>query len=182
MPTAKSLAPHRVAILLPLLALALCAGLDRPAEALNPAPVPGDPNHFVSTSTTQETLYDDTPVAVTDDAFSTTVDALLNGHSIFTHTFALPFADPAVQAAVTQVETLLAADGAAPGLPNLTSSLPTTQTSTTTDVTGTTTGTPIITVTTNFGPGTIVVGPVDTAPINFTLLAGQEDTTSTRPR
>ncbi len=68
------------------------------------------------------------------------------------------------------------ADGAAPGLPQLVSSLPTTQSSTTTDVTGTTTGTPIFTVTTNFGPGTIVVGPVDTAPINFTLLAGQVDT------
>ena len=138
-------------------------------------PVPGDPNHFTSTSTTSTTTYDTTPVAQTSNASSTTITAVLNGtQTVFSQTFALPYSDPAVQAAVAQADAILTQDTASPGAPVLASSATTNQGSQTNTVqTGQQTSAPTVTVTTNYGPGTIMVGPSGSVP--YTLLAGQVD-------
>jgi hypothetical protein len=199
-----------------LCVLALCAAQSKPAAAqvpdltlqnglyysatynayygpdllLNYAPNPGG-TLIVTESSISETTYDDMPVSVTDQAYSTTVDALLNGQSIFSMTFALSATDPAFQAAVTQADNLLTADGASFSLPTLVASLATQSSATTDTITGQTTGTPTSTSVTTFGPGilgpgiepsngafsTSVVPPnsQSSAPAYFHILAGQTD-------
>ena len=140
-----------------------------------------------------------TPVSLTDHTYSTTLDALLNGHSVFDMTFALPYTDPAVQAAVAQADALLAAAGASPSAPSLNASALTSQGSQTTTVqtgeTNNSIGTrsdgsllgPIIS-TTSYGPGTIgpVSGPPGDGtiedplhPLYFFVDAGQTDVNNT---
>ena len=149
----------------------------------NYAPNPGPPsNTFTTLTQTNTTQYADTPVSLTDHTYSTTVDALLGGGSVFDMTFALPYADPTVQAAVAQADALLTADGAAFGAPALASSLLTSLGSQTTTVqTGQTISAPVVTGTTTFGPA--ILGPgisatgtaLPPAPYYFFILPGQTD-------
>jgi hypothetical protein len=92
-----------------------------------PLPLPYVPNPggslAVSNSTDYLTTYDDTPVAVSDHTYATTVDALLDGQSVFDVTLDAAYMDPSVQAAVARADALLAARGASPAAPALTSSL-----------------------------------------------------------
>ena len=142
------------------------------------AQVPGDPNTFTSTSETTETSTIDAPATQTNTAYETTITAVLNGGvTVYQQSFALPYADPAVQEAVAQADLILAGDGATAATPSLTSSQTTSQTYT---APATQSSVKTITVTTNFGPGTI--GPFDvggtfatqTPNAAITLLAGQE--------
>jgi hypothetical protein len=120
-----------------------------------------------------------TPVTQTVDQYSTTIDATLNGGaSVYDQTFALPFSDPVVQAALQAAEAILTADNATFGAPVLTSSSTTLLSSQTANVVQPgpytqATGNTTLTSTTTFGPATILVGDnqIDT----FTVLAGQED-------
>jgi hypothetical protein len=142
-----------------------------------------------STSSNPATAYVDTPVSVTDKTYSTTVDALLDGQSLFQMTFALPEQD-----AVTQADALLTADGFGVSAPSLVSSLTTPSTAITYAQTGQSVSAPVVTVTENFGPGAIgpvnevyyVVLPADTVPVtapnslspgpaSLYLAAGQSD-------
>ena len=134
--------------------------------------------YIVTSSNFNHTQYADTPVSLTDHTYATTVDALLGGGSVFDMTFALPYADPTVQAAVAQADALLTADGAAFGAPALASSLLTSLGSQTSTVqTGETNDSiglrndgsllgPVIS-TASFGPGTI--GPVSGPPGNGSI-------------
>lgn len=136
------------------------------------------------------TVYADTPVSVTDQAYTTTIDGLLGGQSVsaFPMSFNLPFNDPAVQAAVAQADASLTALGAAPGTPALASSLTSTSSQTATVQTGQTTPPPVVTSTPNFGPqildvATLGLGPDPTgigvgslpSGTEFFVLPGQTD-------
>ena len=134
---------------------------------------------YTTTSHISDTQYVNTPVSLTDHTYSTTLDALLNGQSVFGMTFALPYSDPAVQAAVAQADALLAAGGASPSAPGLTSSLLTNLGSQTTTVQTGETNNSVVDSTESLGPGTI--GPVDPIaggnvdpahPVYFFILAG----------
>jgi hypothetical protein len=136
-------------------------------------------NNVVATSdTSSETDYVNTPVSVSEQAYSTTVDALLNGQSVFSMTFALSATDPAFQAAVTQADNLLTADGASFSLPALASSLTTNSVATTDFQTNqsVTSGSSSVRL---FGPGTlqgyIGVGTPATSLTDFFVNAGQTD-------
>ena len=134
----------------------------------------------VTNSTTAMITYIGTPVIQQVNDFATTVSAQLNGTFVFSETFAVSFGDPTVQAAVSAADTILAADGASFGAPQLLStstvlqssvtSPTTTYTCQTVPATGATGSTTFSTVTT-FGPGTIVVGPCQSQ--LFNILAGQ---------
>ncbi len=102
--------------------------------------------------------YVDTTASVTDQAHSTTIDALLGGQSVFQMIFNLPYTDPAVQAAVMQADASLIALGAAPDAPSLASSLTSTSSQTDTVQTGQNTPPPVYTSTTTFGPA--IIDPV----------------------
>ena len=128
------------------------------------------------------------------DQFATTLTAVLNGsQTVFQQTFALPFTDPAVQAAIAQADAILMADKA-----NFTSPLPISssttlqssvlsfvQTSAPYDpalcVAPITSGTTITcpgvvftdSSTTTFGPATILTGENHSQ--TFTIIAGQLD-------
>ena len=139
-------------------------------------PVPGNPNAFTSTSTSSQTNTVTTPVAVANPTSSTTITAVLNGtQTVYSQTFALPYSDPTVQAAIAQADMALANDGAVAGAPALASSTTTNQGSQTTTVTTGQSSAQSIGVTTNFGPGTLSsIGPADAS--SLMLFAGEEDT------
>jgi hypothetical protein len=132
-----------------------------------------DPGGSVIVSSEYDALtqYVNTDLSQTDHTYSTTLDALLNGHSVFDMTFALPYSDPTVQAAVTQADALLAAYGASPSIPGLTSTLltslgsqtETVQTGESNDGTGELLGSGleqgVLSTTTTFGPATIGPNP-----------------------
>ncbi len=135
-----------------------------PDLSTNYAPNPGG-SLVVTNSQPVVTQYVTTDLAQTDHTYSTTLDALLNGHSVFDMTFALPYSDAVVQAAVTQADALLAAGGASPSSPSLASSLLTALGSRTSTVqTGQATDGSVTSSTTTFGPGTI--GPGDSVPVS----------------
>ena len=159
------------------------------------APNPGG-SVVVTNSTTNETTFVDTPVTERIDQYSTELSAILNGGlTVFQQTFALPFSDPTVQAAVLQADAVLAGDGATFGNPFLTSSSTALQSSILSFVqTNPTPGGPpcvitnpsltvqvttcqdvIYTVATidTFGPAIILVG--DNQSEEFDVLAGQLD-------
>lgn len=132
----------------------------------------GDPV-VVPSSTTYQYTYADTPVTQRVDQYSTTLLVKLNGtQTILLHTFALPFSDPAVQAALLEAEAILTAGNASFGSPTKTSSS-TVQTDSQFSYVQTNqayTGTPVTLVNT-FGPALIHVG--DAQSQLFFVLPGQ---------
>jgi hypothetical protein len=120
-----------------------------------------------------------TPVSLTVNDFSTTIDATLNGGaSVFDQTYALPYSDPTVQAAVAAAEAILAADNATFGAPVLTSTNTAPLGSQTADIVqpgpyNQATGNTTVTTVNTFGPNTILVG--DNQSDIFIVLAGQLD-------
>ena len=110
---------------------------------------------FVTTNSADyHVTNNDTPVAVTDHTYATTIDALLNGQTVFTMTLDQPFS--ASLAAVQDADVLLSADGASSSAPSLVSSLLTGLGSVTTVTeTGHQTTNVVATTTTTFGPATI---------------------------
>ena len=108
----------------------------------------------VSTSADYHVTNNDTPVAVTNHTYATTIDALLNGQTVFTMTLDQPFS--ASLAAVQDADALLSADGVSSSAPNLVSSLLTGLGSVTTVTeTGHQNTNVTQTTTTIFGPATI---------------------------
>ena len=149
---------------------------------VQPEPVPGQPNLFTSTTTTTESSTFTTFATQTDTIDETTILAVLNGMDVYDQSFALPYSDPTVQAAVVQADAALAQDSATAAAPALTSSTTTNQgTLPSTAQTGQSSQ-QSISVSTNFGPSTY--GPADISATTgaetpagyFKLLAGQEDT------
>ena len=139
-----------------------------PDLTLNYAANPG--GAFVTTSAAVPvvTSYTDTPVSVTDHTYSTTLDAALGGHGVFDMTFALPYTDPAVQAAVAQADAALTAAGADAGTPALASSALTGLGSQTVSVQAPPVGDAsrqTVVVSTTFGPNT-------TGPFEVSLYGG----------
>jgi hypothetical protein len=63
----------------------------------------------------------DTPVTQSVTEYSTTLIATLNGHQIFSQTFAVQLSDSSVQAAISLADSLLVGDGASFGAPSLAS-------------------------------------------------------------
>lgn len=149
------------------------------------APNPGGAT-VVTNSSTNETVYADTPVSVANHTFATTIEATLGNQVIFQQTFALPYADPIVQAAVIQANVIFTANGVVPSAPFLSSSsLTNLGSQTTTLVTGQTTNT-TVSATSVFGP--TIIGPGISAgvpnypypfpppdPFYFFVLPGQLD-------
>jgi hypothetical protein len=132
----------------------------------------------VTNSEDQQTITVNTPITRTaQQENSVTIEAVLNGRNVlYDQTFALPYSDPAVQAAVTQADADLRAAGATPGAPMLASSTVTDLAPTLSTVrTGSFVSTGNVTSTTNFGPG--VIGPgvrVADGPYgDFPILGGQ---------
>jgi hypothetical protein len=128
----------------------------------------------------QQTITVDTPVTGAPlQMNAVTIEAVLNGSEIlYDQTFALPFSDPTVQAAVAQADADLAAAGATRGAPILESSTLTNLAPTVSTVqTGSFVSTGNVTSTTTFGPG--VIGPgvaVGDGPRgDFPILPGQLD-------
>jgi hypothetical protein len=139
------------------------------------APNPGGET-VVTNSTTYSYVAVDTPVSQRVDQYSTTLTAILNGsQTVFQQTYALPFSDPAVQAAVSQADAILVADKASPKAPVLTSNPTPTQGSQLSYVlTGVgASGNVSVTSTDTFGPAAITVG--DNQTDVFIVLAGQLD-------
>ena len=159
----------KVTLLLPWLFTGL-------AQAQVIAPNPGG-QPVVTNSTTSTYVDVDTPVSQRVDDYSTTITAILNGGpTVFDQTFALPFSDPTVQAAVLDADAILAADKATFGSPSLVSSSTTLQSSNTVDLSGgpdTADGNTTVTTTDTFGPNTVMVG--DNQSEEFIILAGQLD-------
>lgn len=148
------------------------------------APNPGGAT-VITNSSTNETVYADTPVSVANHTFATTIEATLGNQVIFQQTFALPYADPIVQASVIQANVIFTANGVVPSAPFLSSSsLTNLGSQTTTLVTGQTT-TNTTSFTSVFGP--VILGPGISAgvpnypypfppdPFYFFVLPGQLD-------
>ena len=150
--------------------------------------VPNPGGSVVVTNSTTETItYIDTTVTQRVDAFSTTLRGLLNGNPVFSQTYSAPFSDPAVQAAVTQADSILSGAGASFGGPKLITNNSVLQSTVTTPPTtygcvealsslppGTTlVGIPTVTTVNTFGPNTVAVG---TCSLNtFLIASGQLD-------
>ena len=94
-----------------------------------PVPNPGG-DTVVTNSMTATATYVINPVTNNVSNFSTTVTAFLNGTLVAGGSFALPFTDPTVQAAVAAADAVLAANGASYGAPVLFSTATTTSSST----------------------------------------------------
>ena len=140
------------------------------------APNPGG-QHVVTNSASSSYVAQDTVVSQQVNRYATTLKAILNGQTVFEQTYAAAFSDPAVQAAVSAANAILAADRAIAGAPAQTSSSSALQSSQssyvlTGDTTPTGNSTPSDTVI--FGPAAINVGTNQTEV--FFVLAGQEDT------
>jgi hypothetical protein len=183
-----------------VMGLALATAGVAPLAARAQTQVPGDPGHYTSTSKT-DSLQFAAPLTqvVTLSNYVTTVVGKLNGATVYDQVFDLAAASSGVQTAVSAADAAIYA-ASTPGViidaPILTSGATSSTTSASTYMLDPAQPTPIITVTTNFGPGPLVIGdqrscgaavsalPSTTAPvcatppagIIFTLLAGQEDT------
>jgi probable HAF family extracellular repeat protein len=127
----------------------------------------------VTNSTTASFVARDTAVS---QQYSTTVKAVLNGsQTVYQQTFALPYSDPTVQAAVTMADSMLQADNANPGSPILTSNstVPSGQTSYALVRDTTLTGNQTVVTSTTFGPALIAVG--EDQDQLFFVISGQTD-------
>jgi hypothetical protein len=175
--------PHKP--ILRHVALLLAAFFCASARATTIAPNPGGPV-VVTNSTSATITYVDTSVTQRVDLYSTTLLALLNTNQVFSQTFALPFSDPAVQAAVAQADAILSGGGAIFGAPLLISNMSALQSSVTAPPPTSTcliegsipanphvTGATTVTVTNTFGPASIMVG--DCKSDIFNILSGQLD-------
>ncbi|MDQ6706993.1 MAG: PEP-CTERM sorting domain-containing protein, partial [Acidobacteriota bacterium] len=191
----------KLRIILPALALAMGVAHAGPiatcGRGVSPpggvAPNPGGASVVTNSTTTSVTCID-TPVTARVDQYATTLSAVLNGsQTVFQQAFALPFSDPAVQAAVVQADAILTANKATFKSPALISSSTTPQSSVLSFVqtsspydpalcvapmtSGTTIACPgvVFTVdtTSTFGPATILTG--DNQSQTFTIIAGQLD-------
>jgi hypothetical protein len=142
-----------------------------PCLALNP----GGSQVFTN-STTNSYVAQDTVVSRQVNQYSTTLQATVNGQTVFQQTYAAAFNDPAVQAAVSAADAILTADQATPGAPVQTSNSTVLQSSQLSYVlTGDTgaTGNYTTTAATTAGPAVLVVGDNQTEV--FIVLAGQVD-------
>ena len=88
-----------------------------------PCLTPNSGGHQVITnSTTSSYVVQDTFVSQQVNQYSTTLKATIGSQTVFEQTYAAGFSDPAVQAAVSAADAILAADRATPGAPVQTSS------------------------------------------------------------
>ena len=100
-----------------------------------------------------------TTVTATAQAYSTTIDAMIGSNTVYAQTLALPYSDPAVQAAIAQADAAVIAAGAAPGTPSLSASGTTSSTATATTPTALTIApNPAVTTTETFGPTILMNG------------------------
>jgi hypothetical protein len=139
------------------------------------APNPGG-SLVITNSTTSSYVAQDTVVSQQINQYATTLQATVNGQTVFQQTYAAALSDPAVQAAVSAADAILTADHATPGAPVQTSSSSGLQSSQSSYVlTSDTVSTGNVTNTSTFtyGPATIVVGPNQTDA--FFVASGQED-------
>jgi hypothetical protein len=168
-------------LVVPLLAPLCLAG----AAVAGVAPNPGGAI-VVTNSTTSTFLPIITPVTDQVIDYSTTITALLDGSPVYSATFAAPFSDPTVQAAVAQADLILSGDGATYGAPGIVSGPTTVLQSSVTPAPvipaascssppagAAPDGNTTVTTATTFGPAVINVG--DCQSDTFTVLAGQED-------
>ena len=165
-------------------------------QAVSPPGVATNPGGAIVTtnSTTTSVTCIDTPVTARIDQYATTLTAFLNSsQTVFQQTFALPFNDPAVQAAIAQADAILVANKANFTSPLLISSSTTLQSSVLSFVqtsspydpalcvapvkSGTTITCPgvmfTVSTTSAFGPTTILTG--DNLSQSFAILPGQLD-------
>jgi hypothetical protein len=154
-------------------------GLVLSAAGASAATNPGG-EEVVTDSQTNETDTVDTPVDAPSKTYATTISATLNGgQTVFSQTFALPYSDPAVQAAVAQADAVLAGDNAVAAAPTLAASQ-VTNVGTQTAITQTGSSDLVTTSTSDtFGPA--ILGPGlqfanNGGPLSyFQVLAGQLD-------
>src|SRR5581483_8357049 len=129
-----------------------------------------------SNSTNITGAFVDTPFTQRVDQYQTTIQAILNGSTqVYQQTFALPFSDPAVQAAIAQANAILTGDGAPPGAPQLIlNSTSQTGSQTTYTTTGQSeTGEFIVSASQRFGPALVATG--DNQSQLFPVISGQLD-------
>jgi hypothetical protein len=151
--------------------LPACSSAGPPCLAVNPGG-----KTTVTNSTTSSYVAQDTVVSQQVNQNSTTLQATVNGHTVFQQTYAAAFSDPAVQTAVSAADAILTADRATPGAPVRTSNSTVLQSSQSSYVlTGDTTATGNTTATLidTFGPAAIAVG--DNQSDVFIVIAGQLD-------
>ena len=129
----------------------------------------------VTNSTTSTYVARDTVVSQQMNQYATTLQATVNGQTVFQQTYAGAFSDPAAQAAVSAANAILAADHATSGAPVQTSSSSALQGSQSSYVlTGDTTpkGSTTQSDSVTYGPAAIVTG--DNQAEVFLVPVGQE--------
>ena len=158
-----------------LQAAALVAAESGQALAGSTAANPGGTT-VITNSTSSSYVAQDTPVSQQVNQYATTLKATLGSQTVFQQTYAAAFSDPAVQAAVSAADAILAADHATAGTPVQASSSTVLQGSQLSYVlTGDTVATGNVSVTTvdTFGPAWILVGDLQSQVFN--VLKGQLD-------
>jgi len=139
-------------------------------------PNPGGAVVITNSTTGFVAGFVDTPFTQRVDQYLTTIQSVLNGSTqVYQQTFALPFSDPVVQAAVAQANSILSGDGATFGAPQLILSNISQSGSQTSYVTTgqSTTGDTLVSTFDTFGPAFVATG--DNQSLLFTVLAGQLD-------
>jgi len=129
-----------------------------------------------SNSTNITGAFVDTPFTQRVDQYQTTIQAMLNGSTqVYRQTFALPFSDPVVQAAVAQANSVLSGDNATYGAPQLLLNNTSQSGSQTSYVTTglSLTGEAIVSTIDTFGPNYVANG--DNRSVLFQIAPGQLD-------